>query len=156
MPSLSAAEIKNDLGVLQSAGGGRAAQVVLPPVDGDLEEACCTPPASPYSFVDFRSIPEGHFGCCTPLSARIINGAQVDVWPDHFDGLITVDIPIAKETDNDGAAGLGGGIAGGVGAGSRRPVAVEPRVKPTPEPVVRGNIRARHATCRTGSRNGGR
>ena len=91
--ALAFREIKNDLGVLQVLVAGE--QPKLAPVDGDLESLLHAA-GKPYSFVDFRSVPEGHW-LRTPLSARIINGSQVDVWPDHFDGLITVDIPIAKE-----------------------------------------------------------
>ena len=86
-------EIKNDTGVLQVLQAGE--QPKLAPVDGDLESLLHAA-GKPYSFIDFRSVPAGHW-LRTPLSARIVNGSQVDIWPDHFDGLITVDIPVAKE-----------------------------------------------------------
>jgi erythromycin esterase-like protein len=85
-------EIKNDNGVLQVLQAGP--QATLAPVDGDLESLLHAA-GKPYSFIDFRSLPAHHW-LRTPLSARFLYGADVTIWPDHFDGLVTIDAPASK------------------------------------------------------------
>jgi erythromycin esterase-like protein len=85
-------EIKNDDGVLQVLQAGP--QATLAPVDGDLESLLHAA-GKPYSFVDFRSVPAQHW-LRTPLAARFLRGSETFVWPDHFDGLITIDVPASK------------------------------------------------------------
>lgn len=91
--AIAFSEIKNDNGVLEVLQAGP--QPKLAPVDGDLESLLHAT-GKPYSFVDFRTLPADHW-LRTPLSARLVNGSDVSVWPDHFDGLITIDVPVAKE-----------------------------------------------------------
>ena len=50
----------------------------------------------PTSFVDFRGLPADHW-LRTPLSARLTAGAEISTWPDHFDGLFTIDQAILKD-----------------------------------------------------------
>jgi hypothetical protein len=90
--ALAFSEIKNDNGVLQVLQAGSEAK--LAPVDGDLESLLHAA-GKPYSFVDFRSLPAQHW-LRTPLAARFIHGSETFVWPDHFDGLVTIDVPAAK------------------------------------------------------------
>ncbi len=84
--------IKNENGVLQVLEAGSGPK--LAPVDGDLDSLLHAA-GKPFSFVDFRSVPQDHW-LRTPLSARLVNGADVSVWPDHFDGIVTVDVPVWK------------------------------------------------------------
>src|SRR6202012_3122608 len=73
--SIAFREIKSDKAVLQVLAAGE--QPKLAPVDGDLE-SLLHPAGKPYSFVDFRAVPAGHW-LRTPLAARMVNGAQVEV-----------------------------------------------------------------------------
>ena len=91
--SIAFREIRNDNELLQVLEAGP--QPKLAPVDGDLESLLHAA-GKPYSFVDFRSVPAHHW-LRAPLSARLINAAETAVWPDRYDGLITIDIPAAKE-----------------------------------------------------------
>jgi erythromycin esterase len=91
--AIAFSEIKNQNGVLQVLEAGSGPK--LAPVDGDLESLLHAA-GKPFSFVDFRSVPKDHW-LRTPLSARLVNGSDVAIWPDHFDGLVTVDLPVWKE-----------------------------------------------------------
>ena len=91
--AIAFSEIKNDNGVLQVLDAG--AEPKLKPVDGDLESLMHAA-GKPFSFVDFRSLPADHW-LRAPLSARLVNGSDTFVWPDHYDGLVTVDLPVWKE-----------------------------------------------------------
>jgi len=91
--SIACSVIRNDNGVLQVLEAGPEPK--LAPVDGDLESLLHAA-GKPISFVDFRGLPKDHW-LRTPLSARLVNGSDVDVWPDHFDGLVTIDMPAGKE-----------------------------------------------------------
>ena len=90
--AIAFSEIKNDNGVLQVLQAGP--QPKLAPVDGDLESLLHAA-GKPCSFVDFRSLPENHW-LRAPLSARLLQSSELFVWPDHFDGLLTVDLPAWK------------------------------------------------------------
>ena len=91
--AIAFSEIKSDNGVLQVLQAGP--QPKLAPVDGDLESLLHAA-GKPYSFVDFRGLPEHHW-LRDPLSARFLQTSELFVWPDHFDGLVTVDLPAWKE-----------------------------------------------------------
>jgi hypothetical protein len=91
--SIAFREIRNDNAVLQVLQAGPAPK--LAPVDGDLESLLHAA-GKPCSFVDFRGLPENHW-LRDPLSARLLQTPELFVWPDHFDGLFTVDLPVWKE-----------------------------------------------------------
>jgi len=91
--SIAFREIKNDAAVLQVLAAGP--QPKLQPVESDLESLLHAA-GKPTSFVDFRSLPEDHW-LRLPLSARFTYGAEISTWPDHYDGLLTIDLAISKE-----------------------------------------------------------
>jgi hypothetical protein len=97
--AIAFSEIKNDNGVLEVLQAGSDPKFV--PADGDLESLLHAA-GKPYSFVDFRALPADHW-LRTPLSARLVNGTEVSVWPDHYDGLVTIDVPVLKERKVNGA-----------------------------------------------------
>jgi erythromycin esterase-like protein len=91
--SIAFREIRNDAAVLQVLAAGP--QPKLQPVASDLESLLHAA-GKPTSFVDFRGLPADHW-LRTPLSARLTAGAEISTWPDHFDGLFTIDDAIVKE-----------------------------------------------------------
>jgi erythromycin esterase len=91
--SIAFREIKNDSAVLQTLAAGP--QPKLQPVESDLESLLHAA-GKPTSFVDFRSLPADHW-LRHPLSARLTYGAEISSWPDHYDGLFTIDQAIGKD-----------------------------------------------------------
>jgi hypothetical protein len=63
-------------------------------VEGDLE-GLLHAAGKPYSFVDFRSLPQDHW-LRQPLAARLIPAPPVSSWPARFDGLLSIDLAALK------------------------------------------------------------
>jgi erythromycin esterase-like protein len=91
--SIAFREIKNDAAVLQVLAAGPEPK--LQPVESDLESLLHAA-GKPTTFIDFRSLPEDHW-LRKPLSARFTLGAEISTWPDHYDGLFTIDQAILKD-----------------------------------------------------------
>jgi erythromycin esterase-like protein len=91
--SIAFREIKNDTAVLQVLEAGP--QPKLQPVESDLESLLHAA-GKATTFVDFRSLPPDHW-LRKPLSARFVYGAEISTWPDHYDGLFTIDQAILKD-----------------------------------------------------------
>jgi len=91
--TIALSEIKDDNGVLEVLAAGP--QPSLAPVEGDLESLLHAA-GKPYSFVDFRSLPQDHW-LRQPLAARLIPASAITSWPTMFDGLLSIDLAALKD-----------------------------------------------------------
>jgi erythromycin esterase-like protein len=91
--TIAFSEIKDDNGVLEVLPAGP--QPSLAPVEGDLESLLHAV-GKPYSFVDFRSLPQNHW-LRQPLAARLIPAPAITSWPTMFDGLLVIDLAALKD-----------------------------------------------------------
>jgi hypothetical protein len=91
--TIALSEIKDDNGVLEVLAAGP--QPSLAPVEGDLESLLHAA-GKPYSFVDFRSLPQDHW-LRQPLAARLIPAPAISSWPTRYDGLLSIDLAVLKD-----------------------------------------------------------
>jgi hypothetical protein len=91
--TIALSEINNDTGVLEVLPA--SPQPSLAPVEGDLESLLHAI-GKPYSFVDFRSLPQDHW-LRQPLAARLIPAPAISSWPTRYDGLLSIDLAVLKD-----------------------------------------------------------
>jgi hypothetical protein len=86
-------EIKDANSVLQILEAGP--QPSLAPAEGDLESLLHAL-GEPYSFVDFRSLPQDHW-LWQPLAARLVADPGIASWPSLYDGVLSIDLAALKD-----------------------------------------------------------
>jgi hypothetical protein len=93
--TIALSEIKDDNGVLEVLAAGP--QPSLLPVEGDLESLLHAA-GKPYSFVDFRGLPQDHW-LRQPLAARSIRVTVSGIasLPKFYDGLLSIDLAVLKD-----------------------------------------------------------
>jgi erythromycin esterase-like protein len=91
--TIALSEIKDDNGVLEVLAAGP--QPSLAPVEGDLESLLHAA-GKPYSFVDFRSLPQDHW-LRQPLAAKLIPAPAISSWPTRYDGLLCINLAVLKD-----------------------------------------------------------
>lgn len=66
----------------------------LAPVDDNLESLFHAS-GKPYSFVDFRGLPQDHW-LRRPLTSRFLTDALTAPWPEAYDGIVNIDLTLLK------------------------------------------------------------
>jgi hypothetical protein len=91
--TIALSEIRDDNGVLEVLVAGP--QPSLAPVEDDLESLLHAA-GKPYSFVDFRSLPQDHW-LRQSRAATLIRAGAISSWPEQFDGLVSIDLAVLKD-----------------------------------------------------------